>query len=641
MYLKFRNKIFLFLLLTKSLLSQTQFNIIDSVETAEGIIFLTTYNKVLNVHNFNSTIKFNQNFKDFEFKLTDRFNSNIIFSSVKNIRDENYFNSQLSYSLSKILKPAFAIESRRINDNRKIGISRFKDFSFKGLIIINPYSSINFSPFYGFKSEEQFERKEDGNTAGIESFFDESFTNSRFKGNLKLQHDNLDIRKNKLLNTELLIENLLSDFLHSQSRFYFNRVSRDYFTQIDSNTARLFKTDFNIENRDDNILDFTQSFELINISGFALNFSSNIYYRSVDKASRYKNLNEPTKNIFDSRISQFRFNLQGEANLILGRTINSIKINYSERSEKHSVKRIPNIPDFLYYQRLDEELQKNNFSTRIILGLQNKINVFRKDTLTFESSISKLQYNTPALDNYLNPSTIIRDDRDELLYIIRVQYLKFLSQRLQVNFLIESFNNHLVYLFRERSSNNNWNRVLRLATVTQFSSPNFSTKNHFEVLANYTVYDFEDLFQGSQSFAFRQFIFNDSTKFHLFTKFFIDIVLNLRLSEQGTLNWKKFSSLPGRFLSEQFGEFKIVRNLSDQSFISTGIRYTSLTEFNYRGKDRNIVLEIKSIGPLVEAYLFLRKNFYMTLKSWVEYISQSNQSKRRNINLSFNSYLLF
>ncbi len=641
MYLKIKLSIIVLLHTLNFLVAQSTVDYIDSIEIPDAITLFTSYNKILNVHSFNSTIRLNQNFDKIEFKLTNRFNSNIVFTSIKNIRDENYLNSNLTYSFSKYLKPTIAIESKRINDNRKIGISRFKDLSIKGVISTNPYASINISPFYGYKMEEQFVKEETGNTFGLEGLFDEMFSNSKFAGNLRLQNDNLSIRKSNLLNSELLIENLFSDYLHSQTRFYFNRISRDYFIQIDSITAQLFSTDFNIENREDNIIDFTQRFELINIADFSLNIAGNFYSRLVDKDVRYKNLIEPTKNIFDTRVNEFRFNLQSESNLRIGKLLNSFKINYSERSEKHSVKRLQNIPDYLYYQRLDEELQKNNFSTRIIFGIQNKLNIYKKDTLSIEGSISKLKYDTPPLENYLNPLIIIRDDRDELLYIIRIQYLKFFTTRLQVNFLIESFNNHLVYLYKERSSNNNWNRVIRLATLTNYSSPRFSTKNQFEVLANYTVYDFEDLFQGSQSFAFRQFIFNDSTKFNLSPKFFVDIVFNLRLSEQGTLNWRRFSSFPGRFLNEQFGEFKIGNSLSSKSFISSGIRYTSLTEFNFKGKEKNVVLELKSIGPLIEMFLFIRNDFYMNLKGWIEYISQTNMSKRRNINFSFNSYLLF
>lgn len=641
MYLKFNKTIFFFLITLNFLFAQSQFDYTDSIEVPDATTIFTSYNKVLNVHNFNSIIKLNQNFKNFDFKFTNRFNSNIIFTTIKNIRDENYLSSQLGYSITNFLKPSIAIESRRINDNRKIGISRFKETSIKGLFHINPYLSLRLSPFYGYKTEEQFERMEKGNTFGLEGYLAENYSNSNLMANLKVQNDNLSIRQNKLINTEVSFENLLSDYLHSQSRFYFNRISRDYFTQIDSNTARLFNTDFNIENRDDNILDFTQKFDLINISNFNLSISGSFYYRTVEKNIRYKNLNEPTKNIFDSKVNEFRLNLQGESSFRIGIFLNSFKIHYSERSEKHSVKRIQNVPDFLYYQRLDEELQKNNFSTRVILNLQNKFNIYKKDTLSLEGSVSKLRYDTPPIENYLNPSLITRDDRDELLYIIRLQYLKFFSSTLQTNFLIESFNNHLVYLFKERSSNNNWNRVIRLATATNYSSTTFLTKNQFEVLANYTVYDFEDLFQGSQSFAFRQFIFNDSTKFHLSTKFFIDIVFNLRLSEQGTLNWKRFASIPGRYLNEQFGELKIGNFLSTKSFICTGIRYTSLTEFNYKGKEKIIVFDLKSLGPLVEMYLLFRKDFYMNLKGWVEYISQNKMSERRNINFSFNSYLLF
>lgn len=641
MNLRFNSLIFLLFAFVFILNAQVRLDYPDSVDVPNAMTFLNTYNKVLNVHSFNSTINFNRNFGKFDFKLSNRFNSTIIFSSIKNIRDENYLTSQLGYALTNYLKPSFAVESRRINDNRKIGISRFKDFSFKGNLNINPYSSINISPFLGYKTEEQFERLETGNTLGIESSLDEKYLVSKFNGRLKIQNDNLTIRKNKYINSELLIENLLSDYLISQSRLYFNRISRDYFTSIDSNSARIFNTDFNIENRDDNILDLTQRFDLINITNFDLNITGNFYYRTVDKNIRYKNLNEPTKNIFDSKVAEFRLNLQTETHFLIGSFRNSLKINYSERSEKHSVKRIQSIPDYLYYQRLDEELQKNNFSTRFIFSLQNKLNVFRKDSLFIESSFSKLRYDTPPLENYLNPALIIRDDRDELLYIIKIQYLKYFSSRLQSHFSIESFNNHLVYLYKERSSNNNWNRVLRLTTFTQYSAPEFSTKNQFEVLANYTIYDFEDLFQGSQSFAFRQFIFYDSTKFYFSSKNFFDIIFNLRLSEQGTLNWKRFSSLPGRLLNEQFGEFKVGHLLSEKNFISGGIRYTSLTEFNYKGKERNIVNEIKSIGPLIEIFLFYRKDFYLTLKSWIEYISQTNMSKRRNINMSFSSYLLF
>lgn len=638
MYLKF--KIFLIVLIVL-VLNLNAFTQSDTIVVPNSTNLSTNYNKILNLHNFSSSLNSLYEINNFTFELNNRFNSNIIFSTIKNIRDENYFDLRAKYKIINFLQPSISIESKRINDNRKVGISRFKDFAVKGSIISHPFSSINISPFIGYKEEEQFEIDEKGKTFGIESNFDERILSSRLMGNLKLVNDNLNIRKNELLNFETQFENFFSDYLSTTTRFFINRIGRDYFTTIDSNTARIFNINYNIENRLDNVIDFSQKLTLTNPSGFEIFLSGDVFFRTVEKALRYKNLNEPTKNIFDTKVNEFRFNLNGEVQIPFRFMNSTFKFLYTERSEKHSLKRIQSIPDYLYYQRIDEELQKNNFSSRIIVGSQNQINIVAKDTLTLEASISKLKYDTPPLENFFNPSLIVRDDRDELLYIIRLQYLKIFNPKLSTLILLESINNHLVYIFKERSSNNNWNRVVRLVTNTSYQNKKFSTKNYFEVLANYTVYDFEDQFQRTQSFIFRQFGFQDSTKFLITGKYFLSINYNLKLSEQGILYWKKFSSIPGRYLNEQSAELKFGRELSDISYIAIGVRNTLFTEFNYKGKEKQIVFEMKSIGPLLESSLYYRKDFYFNLKSWIEYIQQTNQPEKRNINFSFNSYLLF
>lgn len=640
MFLKFKIFLVSFIILISKLFASVQLDT-SLINVPNSTSLVTNYNKILNLHNFSSSLSSLYELKNFTFMMNNRFNSNIIFSTIKSIRDENYFDLKGQYKIVNLFQPAISIESKRINDNRKIGISRFKDFAIKGLIVSNPFASFKISPFLGYKEEEQFEIDEKGKTFGIESNFDELIYQSRIMGNLKFTNDQLNIRKNQSMNFETQIENFISNYLTTTTRFYINRIGRDYFTSIDSNTAKLFNTNFNIENRLDNVINFFQKLSMTESSGFEFSLSGDLFYRTVEKNLKYKNLNEPTKNLFDTKVNEFRFSLNGEIHIPIGLIKSRFKFLYFERSEKHSVKRIQAIPDYLYYQRLDEELQKNNFSSRITIGSLNHIALSSKDTLTLEASLSKLKYDTPSLENFVNPSVIIRDDRDELLYIIRLQYLKYFNPKLYTTIMLESFNNHLVYLFKERSSNNNWNRVIRLATNTTYQSRNFSTKNYFEVLANYTVYDFEDLFQTTQSFAFRQFGFQDSTKLSITDRYFLSIYFNLKLSEQGILYWKRFSSIPGRYLNEQSTEIKIGKQLSEFSFISIGIRNTLFSEFNFKGKDKQVVFEMKSIGPLLESSLYYRKDFYFNLKCWIEYIQQLNQSTKRNINLSFNSYLLF
>ncbi|MCX8057772.1 MAG: hypothetical protein N3F03_09225 [Ignavibacteria bacterium] len=636
--MKFEKYFLIFLLFQKIIFAQSNFTP-DSIFKINSTTLRTYYNKILNLHNFNSILSSNYEFEKFSFSLNNRFNSNIISSTIKNIRDENYFDLKLDYKISSFLRPGILTETKRINDNRQIGISRFKDLSFKGLVTIIPYRQIVVTPFYGYKEEEQFEIKEKGNTYGLNSSFENDFSNSKLYGNLKLTNDKLDYRFNQLINSDFNLENSFSENFFTLTSINFNRISRDYFTSVDTSIAKLYGIKFNIEKREDDLIDFTQRIEIRNIENFEATIQGNIYHRNVQKFIRYKNLSEPTKNIFDTKVNEFKIGLSGETKFSFKHFITGFKFSYYERSEKHSIRRIPNVPDFLYYQRLDEELQKNNFSSRIILATQNIINLFSKDTIILDASISKLKYDTPPLENFTNPTNIIRDDRDELLYILRFQYIKVFNAKLISTLLLESFNNHIVYIFKERSSNNNWNRVLRLATQTNYENKNFTTKNQFEVLANYTVYDFEDLFQTTQSFAFRQFGFHDTSKIYFSENLSLNVNYHLKLSEQGIFYWRRFSSIPGRFLNEQAGEIKIGYDISKVSYLFIGTRFTSMSEFNYKGKMKQVVFEIKSFGPLIETYLFHRKDFYLNLKCWYEIIEQLNQPKRWNFNFSFNSQI--
>lgn len=192
MFLKF-NKITLTLLFISTILNaQIQQ---DSIFKLNSTNLSTSYNKILNIHNFNSLIHSFYELDNFSFQLENRFNSNIIFSTIKNIRDDNYFALKGQYKFSNFIQPSISIESKRINDNRKVGISRFKDFAIKGWINSNPYSSFYISPFYGYKEEEQLEIGESGKTFGLTSNFDENILKSRLMGNLKLVYDYLNIRK--------------------------------------------------------------------------------------------------------------------------------------------------------------------------------------------------------------------------------------------------------------------------------------------------------------------------------------------------------------------------------------------------------------------------------------------------------------
>jgi hypothetical protein len=192
--------------------------------------------------------------------------------------------------------------------------------------------------------------------------------------------------------------------------------------------------------------------------------------------------------------------------------------------------------------------------------------------------------------------------------------------------------NHIVYIFSERSSNNNINRIIRLSSGGSYYGTNISTLNSFEVSANYTVYDFEDITQNFRSFSFRQFTAIDSSKIKLYQD--IDFVHfgYIKLSEQGDLKWASFSTHPTRYLQEIYSEPKFVFRYNSMAY-AFGLRIYSLNTYNYQGLLRVINSRYLSVAPLTEITISLNKlTFY--LLGWYEFISINEGSYRQQANLS-------
>lgn len=93
---------------------------------------------------------------------------------------------------------------------------------------------------------------------------------------------------------------------------------------------------------------------------------------------------------------------------------------------------------------------------------------------------------------------------------------------------------HTVYLYSQKSSNNNWNRVIRFTSKSFFEpGEGFGTFGTFSVLANYTVYDFEDIISSVKSYSFRQMNLKDSMIVKFTRHFGADIYGELKFYERG------------------------------------------------------------------------------------------------------------
>jgi len=170
------------------------------------------------------------------------------------------------------------------------------------------------------------------------------------------------------------------------------------------------------------------------------------------------------------------------------------------------------------------------------------------DTLFLIGYISRFQYDTPDTTNF--------DDRDELRaqIVLGGIFRPFSNWRIQAGLSANLF--HLVYIYGNRSADNNWNRIFRFHVNCRYQpSPWLNWHQHAEVLANYTDYDFEEIFSQIRSFVFREFVLCDSLQLKLTSRLRFDVRYRLELEESGYLFWKTFSE--ERLLSRQIHHYQI------------------------------------------------------------------------------------
>jgi hypothetical protein len=218
-----------------------------------------------------------------------------------------------------------------------------------------------------------------------------------------------------------------------------------------------------------------------------------------------------------------------------------------------------------------------------------------------------------------------------------MRYSKDLSPFFQAFVNAEATINPVVYLFASRSSNNNVNRVLRLAAGGSYRGANVSSLNTFEISANYTVYDFEDISTSLRSFSFRQFTATDSSRIKIGKRFAFVITGYIKISENADLNWGEFTVRPTRFINEIYADPKFLLVFNRSEF-GLGVRYFSLRTYNYDGLTKIPDSDFLSVGPLIDLIFNVYSSLYLKVDGWYEFITINNlpEQERANFLMTLN-----
>lgn len=226
---------------------------------------------------------------------------------------------------------------------------------------------------------------------------------------------------------------------------------------------------------------------------------------------------------------------------------------------------IDNKLNYGFSLRTNDETQDNegtltDSETReTAIGLQLGYRLGTNDEVNLDVSYIKFQYDTPDEDN--------KDDRDEQRFVISGQYRHRFSQYLIMDCLAYVYLFHQIYIFKERSANNNWNRVIKLNPRVAYRVPGFSNTLSTEVLANYTVYDFENDILGTRSIVFRKYVFSDSLSASLLPWIKAGAFVRLELEDKGT------------FLKQDFAQ-QVVQSYNSQLY-NIYLLHTDILNFQF------------------------------------------------------------
>ncbi|MBI1933746.1 MAG: hypothetical protein HYS24_14535 [Ignavibacteriales bacterium] len=623
-------KIFFFVLALTNILLSQNFN--DSLNFAyakyQKNMFNNGFEKRLNTLNLISNLSLSSNTENFFFGLDENYFSSLVRSVEKNIKDEQSLSLIGEYKFSPLIQIGILTRNNIYSNDRKIAINEASVLHSTAYTKISPVDHLKIIPYGGYSINRQVNENDNGLIYGSNIYLEKyNLDEFQISSNLNFQNEDIAPRQNY---TRLASINFKNDFDYDLTNIIsadYGKVRKDFYFEADSVTSSLYNISKNIQSRiEDRYFIEERIFNSRFSSDLYFDLSGRASYRNIDRVTKFKNLSNIQVSSFDSRINEFRLDFSAlteyNSQLFFGR----IKVDYSERDEKYNAQKIKNSNQILYDQRTELEKRKNNNSQYTTISATGNLSISKKDNLLLTLLHRKLIYDTPSEENF--------DDRDELLSIIRLSYLRNFNQFFNFFVNLEGSFNHIVYIFAERSSNNNTRRNIKLNSGGEYTGTNLYSKNTFEVSANYTSYDFEDIIPNIKSFSFRQFSAKDSTSMKLTKKLYFDFSGYIKLSEQGDFVWANFTNNPERFLAEYYLEPMLYIKYSNLNY-GVGLRYFDLQTFGFNSKNEKFLsTKYKSVGPITNFQIRMI-NVDLMLNGWYEFISNEKNIKRELANLFF------
>jgi hypothetical protein len=319
---------------------------------------------------------------------------------------------------------------------------------------------------------------------------------------------------------------------------------------------------------------------------------------------------------FDTQIDEFRLDSYAQTTYRSEdrQTSAWIRFAYTERNEAHRAilpAGASSSTEILWEERNRQEQSKDNLARRVGLSGYISLPLWGADRFSMAGTVNILRYDTPSEQNL--------EDRDEVLTAVTLGTFHFLSPVLEMGVTLGGAVSHLVYLLKERSANNNRNYVLRLLPHASLRPTSWlRSTNGFEVLANYTVYDYEQQVALVRSFSYRQFALVDSTQIDLTGRLGLDLHVYLKLYERGTLRWDEFVERTENSVVDRTFAGQLRFTPTSGLFVAVGWRYYSQSRYVFDPSGKRLDTFFSSTGPTCVIRWTVGPHSQISMNGWYE-----------------------
>ena len=150
------------------------------------------------------------------------------------------------------------------------------------------------------------------------------------------------------------------------------------------------------------------------------------------------------------------------------------------------------------------------------------------------------------------------------------------------------------------------------------------------MLANYTVYEFEDLVSQVNSFSYRQLTVRDSIYYNFTEDFFVNLFTGLKFSEQGEFDNDEFAVRPLTYFEDV--NFISAVNYLFFNFIefSAGYKFYQQKRYNYNEGVKELNSTIRNFGPLAGLKVYFKNKSYLYVNSGLDFFKYDDANQNNS-----------